>query len=134
MDNAARAHSVNTPLGIEAVVMVGVVAACDTIVVGIVGGRALGPCSAVSMTIPRAADSVMGSSGFASMEWLHRQGISGMSSLLDRMSLESFMLSSIGASVQFVPHGRVQPSVGLLHFEHLGSCVGSVYAMESMLT
>ena len=102
MDNAAREHLVNTPLGVEPVVMVGIVVADDAIVAGTVGGRVPGPCSAVEMTASRATDS----SCLPSTEWLSGWGTSGMSSLPDSMSLESFVLYSIGASMQFTPYGR----------------------------
>ena len=83
--------------------MVVVVVAGDAIVAGAVGGRVTGPC----LTVSRAAGSATRSSGLPSTEWLHRWGTSGMSSLLDSMSLESFILSLIGGSMQLALYGRV---------------------------
>ena len=134
MDNTARAHSVNTPLGIEAVLMVDVVVAGNAIVDCAVGGRAPGPYSAVLMTISGEAGSTIGSSGFPGTDWLHSWGAPGMSSLPDSMYLELFMISLMAASVEFVLYWRVWLLVGLLHFVHLSPCAGSIYITKSMLT
>ena len=42
-------------------------------------------------------------------------------------------LPPIRASMQLVPYGRGLPFLGLPHFEHPGTCVRGVYAIESML-